>query len=105
MKIENTYSKIQQGLSYLLIFSLLFLNSFQIPFFQKLQAEAATDLEIVSILVHEGVYNRGELRSRIERYAEDIQQFLNNTKAIIYVIKSDASPEKIAALNEKLYFE
>jgi predicted transcriptional regulator len=69
----------------------------------KLSADSATNYQIVSIIVHEDVYS--SVQSRVKRYAEDIQAKLNNTKAIIYTVPRDITPQKIAALNEKLFYE
>ena len=103
MPKQSKYSKIQQSISYSLIFSILFLNTFQVPFFERSKAEASSNTELVSIIVHEDVYD--SISSRIKRYAEDIQNHLNNTKALIYTVPRDITPQKIAALNEKLFYD
>ncbi|EKE27248.1 MAG: hypothetical protein ACD_3C00233G0001 [uncultured bacterium (gcode 4)] len=103
MPEQSQYSKIQQSISYFLIFAILFLNSFQIPMIDKTSAASWVNIELISIIVHEDVY--GSISSRIKRYAEDIQTKLNNTKALIYTVPRDITPQKIAALNEKLFYE
>lgn len=110
MSPKNPYSKIQQSISYLLIFSIFFLNTFHIQFFEQTRAEETSNIELISIIVADNVYSSISLHLR--RYAEDIQAKLNNTKALIYVVpvsnpdkNKNISPQKIAALNEKLFYE
>lgn len=103
MPRKSHYSSFQQSISYLLIFAILFINSFEIPFFEKTKAEWIKNIELISVIVHENVYN--SLQSRINRYAEDVQAKLNNTKVLIYKVPADITPQKIAALNEKLFYE
>jgi hypothetical protein len=82
---------------------MLFLNTVQIGIIDQISADPAQNYQIVSIIVHEDVYN--SIQSRVKRYAEDIQAKLNNTKALIYTVPRDITPQKIAALNEKLFYE
>jgi hypothetical protein len=51
------YSKIQKFISYFLIFAILFLNSFHIPVFFKLQAEEIINYNLISIIVDEDTYS------------------------------------------------
>lgn len=104
---DSKYSKLQRLLSYFLIFSLLFLNTFHFDFLSTTKAEATSNFWIVSIVVDENTYNSmGNLFSnKIDRYAADIQTKLKDYKVIIIKIKRDESPYKIAKLNEKLYYE
>jgi hypothetical protein len=59
---------------------------------------------LVSVIVSEST-NSGSLKSRIKRYASDIQANLSNTRVIIVEVPDSAAPHTIAALNEKLYYE
>jgi hypothetical protein len=59
--------------------------------------------DIVSVIVDEEIYNK--LQSKIERYASDIQQYLDNTKVVILPIKKDNTAFQVSSLNENLYFE
>ncbi len=96
----------QKIISWFLIFFLLFSISFRLPFFEFFFRAFAWDLkyyDIVSILVEEDIYWR--VKSKIERYAQDIEGVLENTRVVILPIPSDASAFKIASLNESLYFE
>ncbi|MDD2566021.1 MAG: VCBS repeat-containing protein [Candidatus Gracilibacteria bacterium] len=79
------------------------MNTFQIPLLEQTKAESASNTQIVSIIVNEKVY--GSISSKLKRYAADIQAKLNNTKALIYKVPDDITPQKIAALNEKLFYE
>jgi hypothetical protein len=103
MDQETKYSKIQQYISYLLIFAIFFLNTFHVPIIEKLSAQSDRNYELVSIIVHEDIYN--SLKSEIKTYAADIQAKLNNTKALIYTVPNDITPQKLATLNEKLFYE
>jgi len=100
---KSSYTKFQQYISYLLIFSIFFLNTFQIPLLEQTEAESASNTQIVSIIVNEKVYS--SIKSKLKTYATDIQAKLNNTKAIIYEVPDNITPQKIAALNEKLFYE
>ncbi|EKE29579.1 MAG: hypothetical protein ACD_2C00141G0001 [uncultured bacterium (gcode 4)] len=103
MPEQSQYSKVQQSISYFLIFAILFLNTFQLPMIDQTKAASWANTELVSIIVHEDIY--GSISSRVKRYAEDIQAKLNNTKALIYTVPRDITPQKVAALNEKLFYE
>jgi len=100
---ESQYSRFQRSVSYLLIFAIFFVNSFQLSFFDKTKAEEIKNIQLISLIVHENVY--GAIQSRINRYAEDVQAKLNNTKVLIYKVPENITPQKIAALNEKLFYE
>jgi len=45
------------------------------------------------------------LNTEIERYAEDIQKTLENTKVVILPVKEKTSSFQIASLNESLFYE
>lgn len=100
---ESSYSRFQRSISYLLIFSIFFINSFQIPLFEKTWAEEIKNIQLISVIVYDNVYS--SIQSRINRYAEDVQAKLNNTKVLIYKVPADITPQKIAALNERLFYE
>jgi hypothetical protein len=58
---------------------------------------------IVSIIVNENVYDK--LESKIERYAQDIQNTLENTRAVILPVKQNTTSFEIASMNEGLFNE
>ncbi|MCH8518895.1 VCBS repeat-containing protein, partial [Candidatus Gracilibacteria bacterium] len=103
------YNFFQKTLSFFLIFSLLFSVTFRLPLDLFLASSVfARESEfnnLVSILVEEDIYSIANIRSRIERYARDVQSVLENTRTVIIPVPSDASVYDIASLNEKLYQE
>ncbi len=103
------YNFFQKSLSFFLIFSLLFSLTFRLPLdiflASSVFARESEFNNIVSILVEEEIYRLADVRSRIERYARDIQSVLENTRTLIIPTPSDASVLDIASLNERLYQE
>ena len=103
------YNFFQKSLSFFLIFSLLFSVTFRLPFDiffpSSVFARESEFNNLVSILVEEEIYNIGNISSRIERYARDIQSVLENTRTVIIPVPSDATVFDIASLNERLYQE
>lgn len=98
------YTFFQKIISGFLIFTVLFSFTFRFPFFSfSVFADDEWYYDLVSILVEEKIYR--SVKSRVERYAEDIQKKLVNTKVVILPTPSDSSYYKIASLNEWLYFE
>lgn len=90
---------------FLLVF---FIFSFvvDIPFRQFISTAYALENDfskIVSILVEEEIYD--DVEDVLERYWEDIQQVLPDTKVLITPISDDKSVFDIASFNERLYFE
>lgn len=90
---------------FLLVF---FIFSFvvEIPFRQFISTAHALENDfskIVSILVEEEIYD--DVEDVLERYWEDIQQVLPDTKVLITPISSDKTVFDIASFNERLYFE
>jgi hypothetical protein len=59
---------------------------------------------LVSVIVSKST-NKGEVKDKVKRYAEDIQAALTNTRVIIVEVADNIAPHSIAALNEKLYYE
>jgi hypothetical protein len=53
--------------------------------------------------VQEDIYP--DIKNQVNTYAKNIQNTLENTKAIIIPTQKDEAPFNIASLNEKLYFE
>lgn len=104
---ENmNYSKFQKFTSFILIFSLLFSITFRVPFFEFLKTVKAEDdnfYSLVSIIVDEDTYQK--IWNKIDRYAKDIQWVLENTRAVILPVPTDADAIDISSLNEWLYFE
>ncbi len=49
--------------------------------------------------------NSGDIKSKIKRYANDIQNALGNTRVLIVEVPDNVSPHNIAALNEKLFYQ
>ena len=103
------YNFFQKTLSFFLIFALLFSVTFRLPLDIFLASSVfARDSEfnnLVSILIEEDLYGLWDIRSRVERYARDIQWVLENTRAVIIPVPNDASVYNIASLNEKLFQE
>ena len=100
------YSSFQKTISGALIFSLLFSISFRIPLrFFGLETSAAEGpmYNLVSLLVEQDIYN--EVKSKVQRYATDIQKQLENTKVVIVPTPTNAHPFTIASLNESLYYD
>jgi len=58
---------------------------------------------LVSIIVDEETYP--EIKSKLVRYSQDIQNTLEDTRVVILPTPSTASVVDIASLNESLYFE
>jgi uncharacterized repeat protein (TIGR01451 family) len=99
--------KIQQSISFLLIFFLLFSFTFRIPtelfFAWKAYAGDKEFYNLVSIIVDEESYDG--VKSKLVRYSRDIQATLENTRVVILPTPSDASVLDIASINESLFFE
>jgi hypothetical protein len=106
------YSRIQRFISGVLIFSLLFSLTFRVSFewlLNQVLADDTNNYNIVSIIVQSDLYNAwilsSDVKSEIDRYAEDIQKTLPMTKVVIIPTKSDEKVNNISSINEKLYFE
>jgi len=100
------YSQFQKIISGVVIFSLLFSITFHIPltlFGGKALAADKPFYNLVSILVEDTIYN--EVKSKVQRYASDIQAQLENTKVVIIPTPTSAHPFTVASLNESLYFD
>jgi len=101
------YSKIQKTISWFLLFIFFFGQVFWLSFFSlfssSVYAENTEFHDLVSIVVTEDVYD--ELDDEIERYAEDIQGYLNNTKVVILPVKNNTDAFSISSMNEKLFYE
>lgn len=104
---NSDYSAFQKSFSIIIIFFFLFNIGFRIPFLQffnyKVNAESKEFYNLVSILVNDAVYN--DVEWKLNRYAEDIEKVLDNTKVVIIPTPRDASPFQISSLLESLYFE
>jgi hypothetical protein len=98
------YSRIQKWLSSFLIFSILFLQTFEVPLLSTTRAEAKVNADIVSFIVDEDIYGGG-VKSKILQYAKDIQAYLPNTRVVIFPVQKTANPFLIASINEKLFYE
>ncbi|MFZ4461248.1 MAG: hypothetical protein ACOYN2_01540 [Patescibacteria group bacterium] len=99
-----TKIRIQKSLSAFLIFTIFFVQTVQFPFVSSTQAAGGDAPNLVSVIVSEST-NTSELKSRIKRYADDIQNAMSNTRVIIVEVPDNTSPHNIAALNEKLFYE
>jgi len=106
------YSKLQRYTSSFLIFSILVSFTIRVPFFSFLENVFAADdnkYNIVSLIVDEDLYDTSifssDIKTEIDRYAEDIQKTLPMTKVMIFPTKSSENPHNIASLLEKLYLE
>lgn len=98
------YSRTQKWLSSFLIFSLLFLQTFEVPMLSSTRAEAKVNADVVSFIVDGDVYG-GAVKSRILQYAKDVQAYLPNTRVVIFPVQRTANPFAIASINEKLFYE
>lgn len=87
-----------------MIFSLLFLQTFEVPLFSSTRAEAKTNADIVSFIVDDDLYG-GAVKSRILQYAKDVQAYLPNTRVVVFPVQRTANPFSIASINEKLFYE
>jgi hypothetical protein len=99
--------QIKKSLSFLLIFLFLFNISFQVPFgsiFWWAKAANVAYTDLVTIFVEMTVWRWG-WEGVINRYAGDISRNLENTQVVIVPVPIDATPFKIASINEKFYFE
>ncbi len=99
------YSKIQKIISFIVLFSFFFTSIFSFPnirLYDKASASSSDFYDLVSVLVNQKIYN--VLKSDVQRYAEDIQNNLENTKVVILPIPNNATAFDIASLNEWLYF-
>ncbi|USN58016.1 MAG: hypothetical protein H6767_06805 [Candidatus Peribacteria bacterium] len=100
------YSKPQKILSFFLIFFLLVSVTLHVPLMQVFPRAEAVEKEsvsLVSLLVQEEIYSG--IASRLNRYAEDIQGVLENTRVVILPVPENADPFNIASLNESLYYD
>ena len=100
------YIKIKKIVSLLLIFSILFLQTVRVPALHLISTSKANHKEIIniiSIIVDQDYYS-GNLKSNIENYALNIQKQFNKTRSVIIPINKLTEPNKIASLNESLYF-
>lgn len=100
----GAYTRFQQSVSILLITSILMLETVRIPFLYESAAASSTQTDIVSFIVDEDLYNSAS-KSKIVRYAEDIQGYLTDTRVLIFPVKKTINPHLIAALNERLYYQ
>ena len=98
------WNKFRKGTSMSLIFAILFAQTVQIPLLEKASASRAEYPNLVSIIIPSSL-NSGDLEDAVIEYAKDIQSSLAGSRAIILELPDDVTPEKIAAMNEKLYYE
>lgn len=103
-KESSLSTRFKKFVSSFLIFAILFGQTVHIPLLQTTQAAESDFPNLVAILINESVFS-GDLKRKVERYAEDVQANLESSRAVIVNIDEDATPEKIAALLEKLYYE
>ncbi len=99
------YQTLQRFLSIVLIAVLLFWITFRIPYdwlYSQTEAWTTQVYSLVSILVEESIYP--QVKSKVERYADDIQKHLENTRVVVMPTPQSASVFDIASLNENLYY-
>ncbi len=101
------YKNWQKILSSITLFFLFFSITFRLPFFSifssSVFAEKTDFYNLVSIIVNEDIYD--QVKNKVERYANDIQWALENTRAVILPVPSNASAFELASINEGLYFD
>lgn len=101
----SSYGRWQKSTAALLVGTLLFSSTFEIPFsLPKAHADAfQRRVDVVSIIVDADVYPL--VSSEIERYGLRIQKELPDTRTVIFPLPKSTQPQFIAALNEKLYWD
>lgn len=87
-----------------MIFSILFLQTFEVPMLDSTRAEAKVNTDLVSLIVDEDIYS-GIVRAKISQYAKDVQAYLPSTRVVIVPVSRTANPFTIASTNEKLFYE
>lgn len=97
------YNRIQKYISGTLIFVLLFLETFQVSWFDTVGAEVDASYDVVSIIVDRNTY--GTLGEAIRQYASDIQTYLPDTRTSLHIVNTSIDPARIAAINERLFYE
>lgn len=103
MDFSSITSRFQSFLSGLLIVTLLVSQTFQVSWFDQVQADQSDYYDVVSIFVDRNTYDI--LKPEISQYASDIQAYLPQTRTNIQIIDTDTTPVNIATINEKLYYE
>lgn len=98
------YSRTQKWLSSFLIFSILFLQTFEVPMLSSTKAEAKVNADVVSFIVDDALYS-GAVKSKVLQYANDVQAYLPNTRVVIFPVPKISNPFTIASINEKLFYE
>ena len=98
------HSKLQKFISSLILFSLFLSITVRAPIWGLgVHAGSSDFYNLVSIIVDEGTY--WDISSELNRYADDIQGVLENTRVAIFPTPDTTTPFQIASLNESLYFE
>jgi len=98
------HSKLQKFISSLILFSLFLSITVRAPIWGLWVHAGSSDFyNLVSIIVDEWTY--GDISSELNRYADDIQGVLENTRVAIFPTPDSSTPFQIASLNESLYFE
>ncbi len=104
MRKKNTsYTFFRQYTSAILIFLLFISQTIHVSFFDRASADTDDYRDVVSIIIDDETYDA--LGGKVRTYANDIQEYLKNTRVSIIVTTGDTPPEVIAAKNEKLYYE
>jgi hypothetical protein len=89
--------------SFFLILLVLVSQTVQVSFFDEVSAQVEDYRDIVSIFVDSDTYD--STKAKILQYADDIQAYLGSTRVSLHIVPSGIGPEKIASINEKLYYE
>ena len=97
--------RLKKWLSSLLIFAIFASQTIYIPLgIPDTLAAGSTSPSLVSVIVSSST-NSGAMKSRIKRYASDIQGAMTNTRVTIVEVPDNAAPPAIAAANERLYYQ
>ncbi len=97
--------RLQKWLSSFLIFVIFASQTLQFPLSIQNTLAAGSDApNLVSVIVSSST-NSGDLKGRIQHYANDIQSALTNTRVVIVEVPDNIAPHTIAALNEKFFYE
>jgi len=98
------YKNWQKSLSFFCIFSILFLQTVQLPFLMQASADTGSYRDLVSVIVNSSIYTES-LATQIKTYSQDIQSAYPGVQLVVFPVDSQITPHDIALLNEKLYNE
>lgn len=101
---ERFRERSKRTISGFLVFAILFGQTFRFPMVEVSRAAENSLPNLVAVVVNDSLYS-GDVEDRVDRYAEDVQAALPGSRAIVVAVPNSATPDKIAAMLEKLYYE